>query len=258
MASIKIGVVMLTHSWQLEIPLDAILFDCDGTLSTIEGIDELAVYNHVGEKVQQLTQQAMGKTGMSTELYAERLQLVHPTQQQVEALGQLYFDRQAPDVERVIQLCQHLKKSIYIISAGLYPAVAHFASLLKISTQHVYAVNIDFNSKSEYQDFDRFSPLTIKNGKRIIVEQIKMKHSRIAYIGDGLSDYEVYDLVTRFIGYGGIFYRQNIKDLCEYYIETPSMCALLPLILTPDEIKMLSLKEKELYDLGLSYIVKDF
>jgi phosphoserine phosphatase len=39
---------MLTKNWQLQHPLDAVVFDCDGTLSQIEGIDALAEKNDVG------------------------------------------------------------------------------------------------------------------------------------------------------------------------------------------------------------------
>ena len=44
------------HTFQLADPVDAIVFDCDGTLSLIEGIAVLAHANGVGEHVRELTE----------------------------------------------------------------------------------------------------------------------------------------------------------------------------------------------------------
>jgi phosphoserine phosphatase len=216
-------------------PLDAIIFDCDGTLSHIEGIDELARENDVGEQVSELTAAAMGSVGMSPELYQQRLELVRPTQQQVIALAQKYFDHKAPDLLSVIHKLQSLNKNIYIVSAGLLPAVIGFGKLLNIPIENIFAVDIYFDHDGHYVDFDHSSPLVNANGKRVIVQQIKQKYAYLALIGDGLSDYEAHDLVTRFIGYGGAFYRENIKQLCEFYISGASMSLILDFCLTEKE-----------------------
>ena len=93
-------------------------------------------------------------------------------------------------------------------------------------------MNIHFDEQGHYRDFDRTSPLIHNQGKRIIVEQLKKQHANLLYLGDGLNDLAVRDLVTRFVGYGGWYYRQNIADQCEFYIKSPSLLALLPLALT--------------------------
>lgn len=226
---------MKNNDFKLSQPLDAIIFDCDGTLSRIEGIDELAVENGVGKQVMELTAAAMGSVGMSPELYQQRLDLVHPTRTQVLALAQKYFDHKTSELLPVIKKLQALHKNLYIVSAGLAPAVLGFGQLLNIPAENIFAVNIDFDVNGSYVDFDHNSPLTHANGKRIVVQQIKQKHSRLALIGDGLSDYEAHDLVTRFIGYGGAFYRESIKKLCEFYISESSMLPLLAFCLTSDE-----------------------
>src|SRR4051812_47754308 len=82
---------MSLNAYSPTLPIDAIIFDCDGTLSHIEGIDELAKENGVGEQGVKLTEEAMGRSGMSPELYEHRLNLVLPTAAQVDTLGQLYF-----------------------------------------------------------------------------------------------------------------------------------------------------------------------
>ena len=245
---------MTSLTWQLQNPASAILFDCDGTLSAIEGIDVLAEKNGVGDLVKSLTSQAMGKTGLTCKLYQERLGLVQPTLEQTLSLGKEYFANRAPDVLDVIQLLKRLKKSIYILSAGLSPAVKGFGELLQISPANIFAVDINFDFQGRFLNFAHDSPLVENEGKRVIVDELKKNHKNLIYIGDGLNDYATYDLVTRFIGYGGFYYRQNIADMCEYYIHSASMTALLPLILTQPEYEILSPAEQSLYHQGLKAI----
>lgn len=237
---------MSINAWQLKTPISAVIFDCDGTLSAIEGIDELAKYNDVTDIVQRLTQDAMGKSGMNLNLYKQRLDLVQPTQQQILRLGEEYIIHHVPDIEIVIPILQRLNKSIYIVSAGLLPSVNTFGKFLNIPTENIYAVNIQFDEQGRYTTFDHESPLVNRNGKRIYVNELKQKHKEIAYIGDGLNDLEVKDLASRFIGYGGIFYRENIENACEFYLKSASMGGILPLVLTSEELSELTETEKEL------------
>ncbi len=232
---------MPAHDNPLSTPLDAIVFDCDGTLSYIEGIDELAKLNGVDKPVTQLTAAAMGQSGINPQLYAERLNLVLPTSLQVDGLGDNYFQHKAPDLLAVLAVFAQLNKAMYIVSAGLYPAVARFAGLLNIPTKNVFAVDIYFDTAGKYRDFDHYSPLVTNEGKRAIALQLQQRHPRVAYIGDGLNDVAVKDVVTRFIGYGGAYYRENIQRMCEYYITTPSLLGLLSLCLTLDEMAQLGI-----------------
>jgi len=223
-------------------------------LSHIEGIDELARQNGAGEMVESLTAEAMGSSGINLELYQKRLDLVRPSQEQVLALGEYYFQQIVPDVNAVIQILKRLNKTIYLVSAGLYPSIAIFGKLLGISPKNIYAVDIKFNAENHYLDFDHQSPLVDRLGKRIIVEQLKEQNGELIYIGDGLNDYAAYDLVTRFIGYGGVFYRENIAAFCQFYISTLSMAPLLPLSLTMAEYESLTIEEKKVYRRGLDGI----
>lgn len=241
-------------SWQLQTSVSGIVFDCDGTLSTIEGINELARNNGVAEQIESLTETAMAITGINPSLYQKRLELVYPHKKQVEALGHQYFSHCVPNASAIIEILHKLHKSIYIVSAGLYPAVKIFGDLLHVPSENIYAVNIQFDSFGNYHHYETTSPLINNNGKRIIVEQLKALHSGIIHIGDGLNDYVTHDLVTRFIGYGGVYYREKIASLCQYYIQTLSLAPLLPLSLTEEEYKHLTLAEKELYHEGLTAI----
>lgn len=245
---------MTIPDWQLLRPVSAIIFDCDGTLSTLEGIDYLAEQSGVGDLVKSITADAMGKTGLNPELYQQRLALVKPHKEQVLALGQAYFNHRVPDIDTVINMLQRQHKFIYLISAGLHPAVSIFGRLLQIPQENIFSVGIEFDTQENYIDFDKQSPLIYNDGKRKLVKQLLNQHEHMIYVGDGLNDLVTQDLVTRFIGYGGVFYRENIAVHCEYYIKTSSLTPLLPLALTQEEYEACGPDDKILYHKGLSAI----
>jgi phosphoserine phosphatase len=240
--------------WQLTVPVSAVVFDCDGTISTIEGIDFLAKNNGVGEAVKSLTLEAMSHTGLNPALYQQRLDLVYPRREQVYALGHQYFAHRVPDIANIIGLFKRLNKSVYLVSAGVNPAVKMFGEMLQIPPENVFAVDLRFDQQGNFLDFERSCPLINHDGKRSIVQQLKAQHKEILHIGDGLNDVVTLDLVTRFIGYGGVAYRKSIADLCQYYIHTLSFAPLLPLALTEAELVDLQPDELALYHQGLAAI----
>lgn len=245
---------MANPIWQPKAPFQSVVFDCDGTLSAIEGIDELARMNGVGDAVEQLTADAMGHTGMNIQLYHRRLDIVKPSQDQMHELANRYYLERSPDIDVVIPLLKKRGKQLIIISAGLYPAVTEFANRLGVVDENVHAVEIDFDPAGNYTDFDQTSPLVTSNGKQSIVLDIQRTTPNIAFIGDGLNDIAVCNLVTRFIGYGGQFYRKNIQDQCEFYLTKPSMLACLPLLLTQTEVMQLDPSEANAYQTGLELL----
>jgi phosphoserine phosphatase len=243
-------------NWQLTIPLDAILFDCDGTLSSIEGIDELAALAGPEKEkaVKELTAKAMGQSGINPDIYAERLAFTSPLKGQLEAVGKQYISHVTPDAQAVIRILQQLGKQIYILSAGLHPAVVLLGEYLNIPEQNIFSVNIYFDEAGKYRDFDRRSPLIHNDGKHQIVEQLKKQHRQILYVGDGMNDLAVRSLVTKFIGFGGFFYRQNIEEQSDYYIKAASMAPLLSLALTEEEKEKLAAEDIKLYEQGVKLL----
>lgn len=240
------------YPWHLNHPVNAIVFDCDGTLCQVEGIDEIAKQNGKYDLVEAMTASAMNTTGVNADLYEQRLALVTPQRDQLHALGQHYYEQRVPDAHEVIQLFKRLNKAVFIVSAGLYPAVKLFGEKLGVPEKHIYAVDIHFDENGNYQGFEKHSPLIhAHKGKREIVTQLKGDHPSIIHIGDGANDIVTYDLVTRFVGYGGVSYRKKVAERCEYYVNTLSMATFLPLALTRDEYFLLNAHEKALYDRGL-------
>lgn len=244
----------MTHTWNLKNPIDAVIFDCDGTLSSIEGIDELAKTPDLKEKIKKMTEKAMAESGLTREIYQKRLAMIKPTHDDMGKLGKKYVLHVVPDIAAVIGIFKNLKKEIFLVSAGITQAVIFLGDHLNIPRKNINAVDLIFDERGHYIDFDRKSVLSEGNGKKQVVEHIKNQYRNLAFVGDGLNDLAAQPLVNRFIGYGGSFYRENIAKACEFYLLTSSMAPLLPLLLTQKEVQQLDSCEKNLYDKGLREI----
>lgn len=224
-------------NWQLITPFDAIVFDCDGTLSSIEGIDELAEMNGVGEEIKAITEEAMTEGKLTLSIYESRLNKVLPTQSQCRTLGELYTEHATPFAVTVIQDLQLLGKSVYIMSAGLLPPVQALGNFLGVEDDCIFAVDILFDSQTgQYKDFDRKSPLTCSIGKAEILKKLKKTHKRIALIGDGMNDLLSAHEADCFIGFGGNYYRDTIAAKSDFFITSKSLLPVLALCATEEEI----------------------
>lgn len=228
-------------------PVDAFVFDCDGTLSLLEGIEVLAEENGVGERVAELTEYAMSEAGITPSLYQERIGLVKPSRRQVIALAQKYFNQRVPDIVKLIEILQGLGKAVYIVSAGVNPAVILFAEMLGVTAENVFAVDLKFSQDGSYEGYNVDAYPAQAGGKQVIAQQLKQKHPRIIWIGDGMNDAVVKPEVTRFIGYGGAFYREKIAKLSDFYIKSKSIAPVLVLGLTANEAHALTGEALTLY-----------
>ncbi|WP_078055618.1 HAD family hydrolase [Rappaport israeli] len=123
---------------------DGILFDCDSTLSSIEGIDELAALNNQKQTIAQLTNQAMNGDLPLQAIYEKRLQHIQPTQQQIQQIAQQYLKTITQGAETLIATLQRHNILVGIISGGLYDAILPLAQHLNIPTQHLHAVHLNY------------------------------------------------------------------------------------------------------------------
>lgn len=242
--------------FQVNIPVNAFVFDCDGTLSLIEGIEVLAQQNGVGERIKALTEYAMSEAGLSSDIYRERLNLVQPSRLQTVELAQQYFAARVPGIVAVIETLQSLGKAVYVVSAGINPAVTLFAAMLGIPANHVTAVDLNFSAVGDYESYDEQAYPAQHEGKRIIANKIKARHDTLIWIGDGMNDVVVKPDILRFIGYGGAFYRPKIAAAADFYLKCQSMAPLLALGLTAQECISLSNKGRTLLDEGLALIAQ--
>lgn len=74
----------------------AVCFDCDSTLSRLEGIDELASRHGRMSEVAGLTEAAMNGSLSIDDVYAKRLSIVRPDREAVAWLGERYVEELVP------------------------------------------------------------------------------------------------------------------------------------------------------------------
>lgn len=207
-----------------------ILFDCDSTLSRIEGVDEMARLR--GEKVfreiEQMTNLAMdGKIPLS-EIFGQRLELVRPSRQETEAIGRAYIDSVEPTALEVVTTLKQVGWEVVIVSGGYRQAIRPFADFLGI--ERIEAVDLYFEKDGSYRTFDRDYPATRNGGKLEIVEALKAekKFSQVIMVGDGASDLEAKPVVDLFVGFGGFVEREIVKKEADHFIR--SLSEILPLL----------------------------
>lgn len=223
---------------------DLIFFDCDSTLSTIEGIDELARLKGKELRVGVLTHKAMNGDLDLAEVYGKRLQAIRPTRGQLKAVEELYFETIVPDTQAVLDALKFLKKHVYIISGGLAEPVRGFGKRLGVPAERIRAVELEYNELSgEWWRYDQpqtqhshlfmdyeDSPLTISSGKpKIIHELAGTTPGRRLMVGDGSSDLATRPVVDLFVGFGGVVSRDKVREESEAFVHTPSLAPILPL-----------------------------
>ena len=211
--------------------VDYVLFDCDSTLSSLEGIDELAKQIGVHEQLAPLTQAAMEGNVKLDDIYKQRLELIQPDRQAIECLAQRYIETLVTDADIVIEKLQKAKKQIHIISGGLRQAILPLAKKLNIAEINVHAVDVYFDSNDSYAGFDEQSPLARSGGKTVVCQKIIGKSGKAVLIGDGVTDLEVQNERLHFIGFGGVVVRDLVRSQSSVYIEEATLLPLLDRLL---------------------------
>lgn len=180
-----------------------IAFDCDSTLSSIEGVDELArlAGPDVFQQVENLTHQAMNGEVAVEDVFARRLDLIQPTRDQCAKVGQLYLESVEPTARETIDTLKSDGWTCLIISGGFTPCIEPLARALGID--RIEAVPLHFQEDGRYAGFDRDFPTTRSGGKPEIIAALKTSLSPevIAMVGDGVSDLETAPFVDHFIGF---------------------------------------------------------
>ena len=201
-----------------------IAFDCDSTLSAIEGVDELArlAGSDIFQQVEDLTNQAMNGEVPVEEVFARRLDLIKPTRQQCEAVGQMYLDQIEPTARETIATLQKNGWECLIISGGFAPCIHPLAESLGIS--RVEAVPLSFDDQGKYLGFDESYPTTRDGGKPEIIIQLKKDQSpdTIIMVGDGVSDLETQPIADLFVGFFGYVKREKVAKNCIHSVKSLS------------------------------------
>ncbi|MBZ0281824.1 MAG: HAD-IB family phosphatase [Anaerolineae bacterium] len=247
---------------------DLIFFDCDSTLSAIEGIDELARFKGKEWRVGVLTEKAMNGDLDLSEVYGKRLQAIRPTRGQLKAIEQRYWETIVPDAEAVIAALRFLGKQVFIVSGGLAEPVRGFGKRLGVPPENIRAVELEYNELSgdwwryyqpetrqrqTYLDYNE-GPLTVSSGKPAIIQSLAGdKHGRRLMIGDGASDLAARSVVDLFIGFGGVVAREKVMNGADVFIHQNSLAPVLPLAVGPaGYARVLGTPHQTVFDKGLA------
>lgn len=209
---------------------DIVCFDCDRTLSHIEGIDELAEQAGVGQEMVELTNLAMDGKVTLQEVYGKRLSLIRPNQAAIDNLANLYIKQQVDGVADVFQHLLAAGKQVHIISGGIRQSILPLAAQLGLAPEQVYAVELIFDNQGQYLNFDENSPLVRSGGKAEVCNMLRQQASMVM-IGDGQTDLESKQAGAYFVGFGGVVVRPAVKTGADDFIEGESLLPLLDLIL---------------------------
>jgi phosphoserine phosphatase len=222
---------------------DLIFFDCDSTLSTIEGIDELARLKGKELRVSVLTNKAMNGDLDLSEVYGKRLKAIRPTRGQLKEIEERYYETLVEDAREVVAALHFIGKKVFIISGGLEDAVRGFGRRLGVPIENIRAVPLEYNQlagewwrndepnqhQATYLEYVE-GPLTVSTGKPQIIQELAGKHyGRRFMVGDGSSDLATRSVVDLFVGYGGVVARDKVKQESEVFVQTASLAPILPL-----------------------------
>ena len=212
-------------------PAEVVIFDCDSTLSAIEGIDELARRAGLYDRLAPLTEAAMDGHIPLDEVYAKRLELIKPSHADVAWLGRRYVETMVQDADTVVTALQKAGKQVHIVSGGLRSAVLMLASRLGVPEGNVHAVDIRFTRAGEYDGFDESSPLCRSGGKKIVCATLAAGRAGAVIIGDAITDREAMQDGIRFIGFGGVVRRDAVEAAADDFIVESTLKAVLERLL---------------------------
>ncbi|MFA6051327.1 MAG: HAD-IB family phosphatase [Methylobacter sp.] len=212
---------------------DVICFDCDSTLSKVEGIDELAGRVGLGDEMSRLTDAAMNGVVPLEAVYEQRLSMIRPDRDSINWLADLYVEQVVDGAKEVFEtlLAPQRAKEVHIVSGGIRQSILPLARYLGLPETHVHAVDIYFNEDGSYRDYDQDSPLARSGGKAEICRQLLKPQSSMVMIGDGKTDMEAKQAGVSVIGFGGVIDRPVVRELADFFSAEPTLMSILAYIL---------------------------
>ena len=198
--------------------VSCVAFDVDSTVSTEEGIDELAAALGAGEAVAAWTKKAMGGDVTFQEAIAARLALIKPTKGAVEEHLAASPAELTEGMEELIAALHAAGKKVVFVSGGLLPLIRPLAE--KLAVGEIYAIDLYFDDAGDFLDFDRRAPTAATGGKAIVLESLRERYGSVAMVGDGVTDVEAAPYADVMVGFGANVVRQPVKDNCDWWVES--------------------------------------
>ncbi len=198
-----------------------LFLDCDSTLSSIEGIDELARLSDpaIFAEVEALTNAAMDGEVPLGEVFRRRMEIIRPDSRMAGEVARLYIEKVVPGAPEFVSAAIGKGWTPVILSGGFAPLIRPLADMLGI--RHIEAVPLHFNELGEYAGYGETYPSTRNLGKNEIIREWKeaMLPRRVVMIGDGISDLETRPDVDLMIGFGGVVRREKVMQGADLWLE---------------------------------------
>ena len=207
-----------------------ICFDCDSTLSAIEGVDELARAGGPATfaLVEAMTNDAMNGKLPVEAVFGRRLELIRPHRRHVDAVANQYIATIEPTAVATIGELVRRGWTPMIVSGGFRQAIEPLAA--KLGIKRIEAVDLFFDAEGNYVGFDSKYPTTRSGGKPEVISKLKqeLRPEKTVMVGDGVSDLESRTEVDFFVGFGRYVARAAVRKNASAFIS--SLDELLGLI----------------------------
>ena len=210
----------------------SVVLDVDSTLCDVEGVDWLAKLrgDDVARRSANLTDRAMNGELPIEAVYAERLDLIRPTREEIDALARVYVEKLAGGAATTIRALRDAGMRVVLVSGGLRRAIWPVARSVGIGQADLNAVDVQWDHAGAYQDFDRQSPLTTQLGKVEVVRQLHLPRPILA-VGDGATDAAMRPAVDSFVAFTAFQRRDAVVAAADSEIR--DFAELRALLLTP-------------------------
>ena len=209
--------------------IEVVAFDCDSTLSTLEGIDELARRAGVADRIAALTAAAMEGQLPVEEVYARRLDLVRPGARDLAWLGDRYCETLVPGARELVAALAAEGRDVHIVSGGVRQAVLPLAAALGLAPERVHAVAVHLDGAGRFAGWDTTAPTARSGGKADVVRTIA-RGRPVVLVGDGVTDLEAQAAGARVIGFGGVAARERVRVGADAYVTDASLLPVLAII----------------------------
>lgn len=207
-----------------------VILDVDSTLCGIEGIDWLAARRgkDVAKQVTDLTERAMRGEIPLEQVYGERLKMVRPRRDDVDALGHEYIETISAGAVEALALWRSHGVRVILLSSAIRHAILRLALHVGLGPEQAHAVDVRFDAIGAWGGFDSSSPLTRTTGKREIVATLELSRPILA-VGDGSTDRAIREVVEGFAAYTEYVSRANVVNGADYVVN--SFAELTPIVL---------------------------
>ncbi|MCR4314479.1 MAG: HAD-IB family phosphatase [Candidatus Uhrbacteria bacterium] len=215
-----------------------IFFDFDSTLVAEETLDFLAELAGVGSAVRRLTEASMNGELSIEQVLEKKMGMIKPS---LDLIAQLHAREPAlvEGIEEVVAALHHLEKEVYILTSNFFLIVNPFAQRFGIPSERVIANELFHDEQGHYIGIDVNSPLAHSGGKRVMIDRFVRNKTEAIMVGDSMTDLACQPSVHRFIGFGGVVARRAVRAKADVFVEDRDARALLPLLLTPEELRRL-------------------